>query len=137
MKQRLLFMSLVMSLLVLMNACKKDSSPNNFDKLTNNGGSRSWKLTSITGPDGQDHAPPCPTDNIITFNRSGTVSIQVTDTKCNIRAGIGKWTLVDDEKTLVLADEISGSEARLTIAELTDSKLVFIENGALMTYTAQ
>ncbi len=138
MKQKLL-LTLLTAGLLLINACKKESAPNNFDKLTN-GDSRSWKLTSLVEADGTDRSYSCLTDNVVTFSRSGTFMYYVTENKCSSREEdyTGKWTLDGNETLLVMYyDQLGGNDNSL-ISELTDSKLVVVSSdGDVMTFTAQ
>src|SRR4051812_17878633 len=85
---------------LLTESCKKNDRPVNY--IVGN-----WKITSVIykGEDTYGSAPPCQTDNILTFTTDQKVIFDEGPTKCypsDVQTESETYSISNDNKTLTL-----------------------------------
>lgn len=94
-----------------------------------------WQLTAATATfpgsslsfNAYDTIPGCIKDNFYTFAAGGTVTVDEGATKCDAASEqtfTGNWQLLNNNTQLKTIDPITGNSTILTIALLTNAKLV-------------
>ncbi len=92
---------------------------------------KSWKLQSIKTNGVVVEAEECQKDDILTFLSDGTYKKSPGTNKCDMMDEIesGPWILSEDEKNLIIDDDW-----KISIIELTNNKLVILENVGTNSY---
>ncbi|MDH7462282.1 hypothetical protein QEG73_13370 [Chitinophagaceae bacterium 26-R-25] len=134
---------IVLTVAVIAGCHKNDSAPSKTDLLT----SGSWRLTAshvdpaidangdgVVENDIFAVALPCVKDNLMTFKREGTYTIDEGATKCDPSAPqimeSSNWKFMDNESKIVIGDP--GYEETGQLLELSSTVLqikIFIDDG--------
>ena len=127
--RKVLLATSAISLLLIINACKKSSTTSNARTVQNLSGS--YMITALTASlsglvlNLYDSLPACERDNVITLNTDGSAAFVDAGTKCVPPSdSTGTWSLSSNTDTVYVAGSASfikswdGSTLVLTNAEV-------------------
>jgi hypothetical protein len=120
--------SIILTLLISVTSCKNDEKDLSAKEMLT---AKSWKLQSAKTNGESKIIEDCQKDDILTFLSVGTYKKNPGSNKCSMMDEIesGPWLLLDDEKSLII-----DGDWKITIIELTTSKLVILETSGTNNY---
>ena len=104
-------------------ACSKDDESKSAADLLTGGGSKSWRVESLTFNGTPETRDSCEADDFTTFNKSGnTFTDNPGSITCGDSPSSGTWALSNSDKVITMTQK--GDATTLDINELTENKMI-------------